>query len=148
MEHSTMGDVMDKNQLAKIIQKRLNLEDEDWSTVENNPKYQRLFQNAITASKYRLVAEVIQSKGCHSGHVVGQRLIFDNSGNLLTKENPDRICAFLMPNLAVLVNAFFENLMNGRDPNEVMFNTTGCFDTGPTCGGWGHVVVKMKAELK
>jgi len=29
-----------------------------------------------------------------------------------------------------------------------MFNTTGCFDTGPMCGGWGHVVVKMTAELR
>lgn len=95
-----------------------------------------------------MVAEVIESRGCHSGHVVGQKLIFDNSGNLLTKENPDRVCAFLMPNLTVLINVFFENLMNGRNPNEVMFNTTGCFDTGPSCGGWGHVVVRMSGELK
>jgi hypothetical protein len=94
-----------------------------------------------------LVAEVIESKGCHSGHNVGQKPVFDNSGNLLTKENPDRVCSFLMPNLTVLINAFFENLMNGRNPNEVMFNTSGCFDPGPSCGGWGHVVVRMNAEL-
>ena len=97
---------------------------------------------------YKLIGKVIDSVGCHSGHVVGQKLIFDNSGNLLTKENPDRVCAFLMPNMTVLINAFFENLMNGRDPNEVMFNTTACFDTGPHCGGWGHVKVRMTAELK
>jgi hypothetical protein len=30
-----------------------------------------------------------------------------------------------------VVNAFFENLMNGRNPNEVIFNRTGCFDVGP-----------------
>lgn len=139
---------MDKNQIADIIRKRLKLENQEWGVIEQNPKFQRLFKNAIEASRYRLVAEVIDSKGCHSGHIVGQRLIFDSSGNLLTKENPDRICAFLLPNLTVLINAFFENMMNGRDPNEVMFNTTGCFDVGPTCGGWGHVVVKMKAELR
>ena len=139
---------MEKHQIAKIIRKRLKLEDQEWSIIEKNPKFQQLFQNAIEASKYRLVAEVISSKGCHSGHVVGQKLVFDSSGNILTKENPDLICSFLMPNLTILVNAFFENLMNGRDPNEVMFNTTGCFDTGPICGGWGHVVVKMNAELK
>ena len=139
---------MEKNQLAQIIRKRLNLADEDWGVIEQNPKFQKLFENAMTASQYRLIAEVVQSKGCHSGHIVGQKLVFDNSGNLLTKENPDRICAFLMPNLTVLINAFFENLMNGRDPNEVMFNTTGCFDTGPACGGWGHVVVRMKAEKR
>jgi len=139
---------MDKNQITERIRKRLRLGEEEWGIIEKNPKFQRLFENAIEASKYRLVAEVIDSKGCHSGHLIGQKLIFDNSGNLLTKESPDRVCAFLMPNLTVMLNAFFENMMNGRDPNEVMFNTTGCFDTGPMCGGWGHVVVKMVAELK
>jgi len=139
---------MDKQQIAETIRRRLNLKGEDWSVIEKNPKFQRLFQNALEASRYRLVAEVVESIGCHSGHVVGQKLIFDSSGNLLTRENPDRVCAFLMPNVTVLINAFFENLMNGRDPNEVMFNTTGCYDTGPLCGGWGHVVVRMTAELK
>jgi len=139
---------MDKNRLAQIIRKRLSLGDQDWAVIEKNPKFQRLFQNAVVASQYRLIAEVVQATGCHSGHTVGQRLVFDNSGNLLTRENPDRICAFLMPNLTVLINSFFENLMNGRDPNEVMFNTTGCFDTGPACGGWGHVVVRMTAEKR
>ncbi len=139
---------MDKRRIAEIIRQRLNLDDTDWSLIEQNPRYQKLFQNALAASKYRLVAEIIESRGCHSGHVVGQKLIFDNTGNLITRENPDRVCAFLMPNLTVLINAFFENLMNGRDPNEVMFNTTGCFDTGPSCGGWGHVVVRMRAEVK
>jgi len=139
---------MDKYQITELIRKRLKLGDQKWAIIEKNPKFQRLFKNAVKASKYRLVAEVIASKGCHSGHVIGQRLIFDNTGNLLTKENPDRVCSFLMPNLTVLINAFFENMMNGRDPNEVMFNTAGCYDTGPMCGGWGHVVVKMTAELK
>jgi hypothetical protein len=139
---------MEKDQLAERIRRRLKLDHGDWKTIEQNPKFQRLFKNAVEASKYRLIAEVIDSKGCHSGHVVGQKLIFDNSGNLLTKENPDRVCSFLMPNLTILINAFFENMMNGRDPNEVMFNTTGCFDAGPQCGGWGHVTVRMMAMPK
>lgn len=139
---------MDKEHLERIIQKRLDLPDHEFQIIRDNPKYQRLFANAIQGSRYRLVAEVVESKGCHSRHVVGQRLIFDSSGNLLTEQSPKRICAFLLPNLVVLINAFFENLMNGRDPNEIMFNRTGCFDVGPACGGWGHVVVEMKAELQ
>ena len=137
---------MDKDTIAKLIRRRLNLDDREWALIEGNPKFQRLFANVAGASTNRLVAEVIESNGCNSGHVKGQKIVFDNAGNILTKENPDRICAFLMPNLTVLINAFFENLMNGRDPNEVIFNTTGCFDTGPGCGGWGHVVVRMTAE--
>jgi hypothetical protein len=139
---------MDSEQLAGIIQRRLGLEDQEFSIVRENPKFQRLFENAVKGARYRLVAEVVESKGCHSGHVKGQKLVFDSAANLLTRECPERVCAFLMPHVTVLINAFFENLMNGRDPNEVMFNRTGCFDVGHACGGWGRVVVEMRAELR
>lgn len=139
---------MEKEALIEIIRKRLALEGEELAAVLENPKYQQLFENAAKGSRYRLVAEIVSSKGCHSGHTVGQRIVFDSAGNLLTRQSPDRICSFLMPNLSLLVNAFFENLMNGRDPNEVMFNRTGCFDVGPLCGGWGHVQVEMRAEIR
>jgi hypothetical protein len=136
---------MDKERLIKIIKERLALKDEEFKVIEENPKYQQLFENALKASKYRLLAEVIESTGCHTGHVKGQKIFFDSSGNLLTRESPERICAFIMPNLTLIINAFFENLMNGRDPNVVMFNRTGCFDVGHRCGGWGHVVLEMRA---
>jgi hypothetical protein len=142
------GFPVDKEQITKMIQKRLGLDDKEFQAIDENPKYQRLFENAFKASRYRLVAEVIESKGCHSGHVEGQKIFFDSSGNLLTREAPERVCAFLMPNLTVLINAFFENLLNGRDPNEVMFNRTGCYDVGPACGGWGHVIIEMRAETR
>jgi len=58
----------------------------------------------------------------------------------------ERVCAFLMPNLTILINAFFKNLLNGRDPNQVMFNRTGRYDVGPACGVWGHGIVEMRAE--
>ena len=148
LQHHFGEENMERGQLVEMIRRRLSLDDGEWKIIEQNPKFQRLFKNAVEASKYRLIAEVIDSKGCHSGHVIGQKLIFDNSGNLLTRENPDRVCSFLMPNLTILINAFFENMMNGRDPNEVMFNTTGCSDTGPQCGGWGHVTVKITAVAK
>ena len=51
-----------------------------------------------------------------------------------------------MPNITLLINAFFENLINGRDPSEVMFNRTGCFDVGSKCGGWGHVQLEMRVK--
>jgi hypothetical protein len=139
---------MDAKQLATIIRQRLGLEDQEFALIEDNPKFRRLFENALKGARYRLVAEVVESKGCQSGHQAGQRLVFDSAGNLLTRECPERVCAFLMPNLTVLINAFFENIVNGRDPNEVMFNRTGCFDVGHVCGGWGHVTVEMRAELR
>ena len=139
---------MEKEQIIKMLQKRLGLDDKEFQSVKDSPRFQRLFDNILSGSRYRLVAEIVESKGCHSGHVKGQKLFFDSSGNLLTREAPERVCAFLMPNLTVLINAFFENILNGRDPNEVMFNRTGCYDVGPACGGWGHVIVEMRAETR
>ncbi len=100
--------IMEKDTLVKIVKKRLALEGEELAAVLENPKYQRLFENAAKGSRYRLVAEVVASKGCHSGHRVGQRIVFDSAGNLLTRESPIRVCAFLMPNLTVLINAFLK----------------------------------------
>jgi hypothetical protein len=140
------GIPVDKVQITKMIQKRLGLNDREFQAIKDSPRFQRLFENILSGSRYRLVAEIVESKGCHSGHGKGQKLFFDSAGNLLTREAPERVCAFLMPNLTVLINAFFENLLNGRDPNEVMFNRTGCYDVGPACGGWGHVIVEMRAE--
>ena len=139
---------MEREQITKMIQKRLGLEDKEFQAIKDSPRFQRLFDNILSGSRYRLVAEIMESKGCHSGHVKGQKLFFDSAGNLLTREAPERVCAFLMPNLTVLINAFFENILNGRDPNEVMFNRTGCYDVGPACGGWGHVIVEMRAETR
>ena len=58
-----MEEEMDKDQIAEMIRRRLKLDDQEWKMIEQNPKFQRLFKNAIEASKYRLVAEVIDSKG-------------------------------------------------------------------------------------
>ncbi len=129
----------------EILQKRLSLEPEEFKGIKENPRFEKLFKNAIPASQYTIVAEVVESKGCHSGHTKGQRFYFDSAGNLLSKYGPERVCSFIFPNLVALINVFFENLMNGRDPNEVIFNRTGCFDVGPMCGGWGHIVLEVKA---
>jgi len=46
---------MDKDQIAEVIRRRLKLDDQEWAIIKENPKFQRLFKNAIEASKYRLV---------------------------------------------------------------------------------------------
>jgi len=40
-----------------------------------------------------------------------------------------------MPNLTVMINTWFRNILNGRDPNEVMFNRTGATMWAGS-GGW------------
>ncbi len=56
---------MEKSSLAGIIRKRLVLEGDELSVIVENPKYQRLFENAAKASGHRIVAEVVALKECH-----------------------------------------------------------------------------------
>jgi hypothetical protein len=106
---------MEKERLAAIIQKRLRLNDDEFKTIRGTLRLQRLFENALRATLYRLVAEVVESHGCHSGHIRGQQLIFDAAGDLLKGQTPSRVCPLLMPHWRHPINAFFDNLMNGRD---------------------------------
>ena len=46
MKEQTQGGNTDKSRLPKIIRRRLNLEDDDWSIIEKKPKFQKLLQNA------------------------------------------------------------------------------------------------------
>lgn len=138
----------DGEEFLKLLEKRLKLTTEEFEVLKKNPRFERLFENAIAASRYTIVAEVVDAKGCHSGYQRGDKFYFDSAGNLLTKYSPERVCSFIFPNLVALINVLFENLMNGRDPNEVIFNRTGCFDVGPNCGGWGHIILEVKAVLR
>lgn len=53
---------MEKKKLVKVIQRRLRLSDEEFQVIEDNPKFQRLFENALAASRYGLVAEVLNPR--------------------------------------------------------------------------------------
>jgi hypothetical protein len=46
---------MKKETLIEIIKKRLALEGKELAAVIENPKYQKLFENAAKGSRYRLV---------------------------------------------------------------------------------------------
>jgi len=98
---------MDKDQIAEMIRRRLKLDDQEWAIVKQNPKFQRLFKNAIEASHYRLVAEVIDSKGCHSGHVIGQKLISDNFRKFTCKRESGSCLFFLDAKLSTIDQCFF-----------------------------------------
>lgn len=58
------GSNMDVKQMARIIQQRLGLEDQEFALIQENPKFQRLFENVSKGVRYQLVAEVVESKGC------------------------------------------------------------------------------------
>jgi uncharacterized repeat protein (TIGR04076 family) len=97
------------------------------------------------AAKYSIQAEVVNSKNCNSGYVVGQTFILDVDGNFITKFCPKKMCVYLVSQLTVPVALINERLSEGLDPEDFHFmRYVRCPDTGVECMGYGEVMLKVK----
>jgi len=137
---------MKKLIVSKLLKKRLGYTDEEMDKFKENPRNMEIVSKVPKLMKKKLVLEVVESHGCNSRHGVGDRFVFDAFGNLDTRQCPDQVCLFLIGNAQPLIYAGMELLLAGADPNRMGFNKMGCVDVGLECGGWGKVVVELKAE--
>ena len=96
------------------------------------------------ASKYSIIAEVVESRNCNSGHEVGQTFTLDVDGNFITKLCPKRMCVYLTSQFTIPVALINERLSEGLAPNDFHFmRYLRCPDTGVDCYGYGEVAVKV-----
>ncbi len=137
---------MKKLIISKLLKKRLGYTDEEMDKFKDSPRNMEIASKVPELMKKKLILEVVESHGCNSKHAVGDRFVFDAFGNLNTRQCPDQVCLFLLGNAQNLIYAGMELHLAGADPNRMGFNRTGCVDVGLECGGWGKVVVEVKAE--
>jgi hypothetical protein len=129
----------------RFMQRHLGYDDEEMALFRANPRNADVLAKAPELAKKTIIAEVVESHGCNSGHKVGDRLVFDMIGNLLTSKCPRRICFGPLQALTPLIYATSELAYAGVDPN-LRFPRVGCGDVGVRCGGWGHIVLEMRVE--
>ena len=134
------------DETSKLIQNHLGYTDEEIQIFMDNPRNMDVLQKAPELAGKTIVIEVVEAHGCNSQHKAGDKFYFDGAGNLITKLNPKRICAFALSPIAALIFGAHEMIYAGVDPNSMRFKRTGCFDTGVRCGGWGHIVMEIKVE--
>jgi uncharacterized repeat protein (TIGR04076 family) len=131
----------------KGIQQHLGYNDEEMKQFKENPRNEDVLSKTDVMLNKTIVAEIIESHGCDSGHKVGDKIYFDGRGiSLLTKLGPSRICIFALHSVALAMPALAELVYAGIDPNEMRFKRFGCVDVGIKCGGWGHIVMELRVE--
>jgi uncharacterized repeat protein (TIGR04076 family) len=130
----------------KYMKKRLGYSEEEMKVFKTNPKNEDRLAKAPELLKKSIVAEVIESHGCNSQHKIGDRLIFDGAGNLLSGESPEKICIYALNAITPQIFASNELFHAGADPNKMRFNRAACFDVGLSCGGWGQIVMEVRVE--
>ena len=131
----------------KGVQEHLGFNDEEMKKFRENPRNEDVLTKTDVMLNKTIVAEIIESHGCDSGHKVGDKIYFDGRGiSLLTKLGPSRICIFALHSVALAMPALAELLYAGINPNEMRFKRFGCPDVGVKCGGWGHIVMELSIE--
>lgn len=111
-----------------------------------NPRNEEVLSKTEDIISKTIIFEVIDSHRCNCRHKVGDRFVYDGTGALITKLNPKKICAFVLNTLSAPVFTVTEFIYAGIDPNRIRFREIGCPDVGVRCGGWGHIVMKLKVE--
>jgi uncharacterized repeat protein (TIGR04076 family) len=131
----------------KGVQQHLGYNDEEMKQFREDPRNEDVLSKTAVMLNKTIVAEIIESNGCDSGHKVGDKIYFDGRGiSLLTKLGPSRICIFALHSIALAMPALAELLYAGMNPNEMRFKRFGCPDVGIKCGGWGHIVMELSVE--
>jgi uncharacterized repeat protein (TIGR04076 family) len=127
----------------KLVQERLGYSDAEMAEFKATTRNAEILKKAPEVMSKTIVAEVVSSKGCNSGHKVGDKFYMDGAGNLISKKCPSRMCIYAVSALKPLVYAANELFYAGADPNKMLFKRTGCVDVGLECGGWGHIVMEI-----
>jgi uncharacterized repeat protein (TIGR04076 family) len=113
---------------------------------EGDPRLRQINELARVAAKYSIVAEVVKARHCNSGYKVGDKFVLDVDGNFITKLCPGRLCVYLLSQMTIPVALINERFSEGLDPNQFHFtHQVRCPDTGVECGGYGEVMVEIKA---
>jgi hypothetical protein len=131
-----------------MMKGRLGYTDEELEQFKGDPRNAKVVATGMDMAKKTIVFDVVESHGCNSEHRVGTKFFFTGDGNLITKMNPSRICAFVMPIMTQAIFAMHELWYAGIDPNELRFKRGSCFDVGLRCGGWGQVVLEAKVMAR
>lgn len=127
----------------KIMKKHLGYSDDEMRLFRENPRNEDVLSKVPDLMSKTIIVRVVESHGCNSQHQVGDELVFDGAGNLLTTRCPRKVCIYALNAATGLIFASNELLYAGVDPNQMRFKRAGCFDVGVRCGGWGRVVVEL-----
>ncbi len=97
------------------------------------------------SGEYLITAEVLRADNCNSGYKPGDIFVLDAVGNFIAKRCPQRLCVYLVSQLALPVALINERFCTGDNPEGFHFmRQVHCLDHGVDCKGYGGVLVEVK----
>jgi len=139
---------MDEKEIWRRFQTHMGYTDEEMKLFKSDPQKVKMVTQTPEFVKSRVIAEVIESHGCHAQHKVGDRFVMTAGGQLIAEQSPTRICMFALGPVSHVLPSIYERLMSKSDPKGEQFNIIQCTDVGLDKGGWGKILMKVYIEKK
>ena len=137
---------MEAEQIWRGFQKHMGYTDEEMKLFRSDPAKVKMVTETPEFVKCRVIAEVIESHGCHARHAVGDRFVMTAGGQLIAEECPKRMCMFALGPVSSVLPAVYDRFISRSDPAFERFNIVQCTDVGLDKGGWGKVLMKVFVE--
>jgi len=137
---------MDVEGVWRRFQKHMAYTDEEMEIFRSDPEKVRMVTQTPEFVKCRVIAEVIESHGCHARHRVGDRFVMTAGGQLIAEECPKRMCMFAIGQVSNILPAIYERFISKSDPKFKRSNIVQCTDIGLDKGGWGKILMKVYVE--
>ena len=129
----------------QIAKQAIGITDEDLDRL--SPGMKKLLSDLPGKMKWKIIAEVTESKYCFASLKPGDKFVF-NFPVLNVSESTAAPCMEAIAPLANHIRAIVDRVAEGGDPNESIFATqqVSCMDVGLEHGGLGRVMFKVYAE--
>ncbi len=137
---------MDAEEIWRRFQKHMGYTDQEMEIFRSDPQKVRMVTQTPDFVRCRVIAEVIESHGCHAKHRVGDRFVMTAGGQLISEECPKRMCMFALGPVSAMLPVIYERLITKSDPDFERFNIVQCTDVGLEKGGWGKILMKVYVE--
>ncbi len=129
----------------QIAKQAIGITDEDLERL--SPGMKKLLSDLPEKMKWKIIAEVTESKYCFARLKPGDKFVF-NFPVLNVSESTAAPCIEAIAPLANHIRAIVDRVAEGGDPNESIFATqqVSCMDVGLEHGGLGRVMFKVYAQ--
>ena len=134
--------------LLELAQGYLGFSDEQMERFKKNHRNLEILPQIPQLLNTDFIFEVVEAHGCLCQHKIGQKIVINGDGSVARNQCPEKVCIYLLQTMALATFSAQEFIYSGLDPNKLKFRRLGCFDTGITCGGVGHVAVEFSAQEK
>lgn len=130
--------------IRQMLKQGIGITDEDLEKIP--PGIEKFILAGAEVAKYKIIAEVTDSKYCFNQVKAGDKIVFSGNGVILKEETTCPLCIRAVGQLTSFVNTIFDRIAQGVDPNDMIFRNPECLDPGLEHGGLGKVHFKVYLE--